>query len=237
MRTYAFIPTRSPYGGSRVGFDKDMTLLDGVPLIVHTVRAAIQSGVFDRVIAVTLNDEVKHVVEKYGAEVPYYRPVTTVSKDSPDIDWVKWVLGTLYGDDDEPDMFSILRTTSPFLRPETIADAALIFKSGLADSLRAVREVTEHPGKMWVVYDHYMHPLLPTLRGYSRPTQSLPKVYIQTAGMEFVWTNVVKATDSIAGNSFMPYILEGPEALDINTLDELREAERIVREGKAWWQN
>ena len=162
-----------------------------------------------------------------------WRPEHTTRPDSPDIEWVEWALNQVYCD-----AFSILRVTSPFRTAEHIRGAWHKFSGMLgADSLRAVRRVTEHPGKMWVVAGRLMYPLLPMGMGSgpetppwnSRATQDLFPCYIQTAGLEFAWSNMVLETHTIAGDCVVPYVLEGAAALDINTKEDWLEAERLVQ--------
>ena len=57
--------------------------------------------------------------------------------------------------------------------------------------------------------------------------------YIQTAGLEFGWTEVVLSTRTIAGSVVLPWVLEGAEALDVNTLDDWEEAVALVEAGLA----
>ena len=90
---------------------------------------------------------------------------------------------------------------------------------------------------MWVVRQDRLLPLLPMgpdrLPWHSRATQEIFDCYVQTAGMEFARTNRVLETGTIAGSVVVPYVVEGPAALDINTMHDFRLAEEIVKEGKA----
>jgi len=57
----------------------------------------------------------------------------------------------------------------------------------------------------------------------------LPEVYVQTAGLEVVRTEAVWQTSTISGDAVIPFILEGEEALDINTPEDWGMAETIVK--------
>ncbi len=238
MSAVAFVPLRA--GGSRVGLidglDKERAILGGHPLMAYTIRAAIDSGVFERVIAIVRNDEHARLATKYGAEIPWFRPEYTVQDDSPDIDWVQWALQKLNSGMDE--IFAILRVTSPFHTAKTIQRAWSAFNARpISDSLRTVRSVTEHPGKMWVIRDDTLIPLLPMgpdeQPWHSSPTQSLFKTYIQTAGMEFARTNTVYRSENIAGSIIVPFVVDEWEGFDINTRAEWDLAEIAVANGTA----
>jgi N-acylneuraminate cytidylyltransferase len=67
----ALIPAR---GGSKRIPRKNIRPFDGQPMIAYSIRAALDAGVFDRVIVSTDDDEIASVSRKFGAEVPFVRP-------------------------------------------------------------------------------------------------------------------------------------------------------------------
>ena len=70
-------------------------------------------------------------------------------------------------------------------------------------------------------------------RGAGRsPTQLLPRVYAQTAGLEVLKAETIRS-GSLTGDRVLPLLLEGPEALDLNTLHDWWVADRLVAEGGA----
>ena len=237
MSIAAFIPLRA--GGSRIGkihgLDKERALLGGKPLMAYTIEAAVNSGVFDAVFAVVASEAHAAMAAKYGAQV-IKRPDYTVRSGSPDIEWVEFVLKKMRGEYQRYDTFSILRVTSPFRTAEHIKEAWSIFQGTLgADSLRSVRKTESHPGKMWVIRNERLLPLLPMgpeeQPWHSSATQDLFECWVQTAGMEFAFSEMVLDTHTIAGSTIIPYRLQGAAALDINTPADWKAAEEIVRNG------
>ena len=65
---------------------------------------------------------------------------------------------------------------------------------------------------------------------HSSATQDLFECYVQTAGLEMAWSEMVLETGTIAGSNVVPYILEGAAALDINTPADWKAAEEIVND-------
>ena len=220
----ALIPARA--GSVRVP-GKNVRPLAGHPLLAYSIAAARESGLFDAILVSTDSEETASVARRYGAEVPRLRPAEMAGATSPDIDWVAHVLGgTAF------DAFSILRPTSPFRRGATIRRAWERFESVPgADSLRAVRPVREHPGKMWIVEGDLMRPLLPQPDGeiptHSRQTASLPPVYVQDSSLELAWTRLV-AEREIAGRRVVPFLTEGLEGFSIDYPGDFEEAERLA---------
>jgi CMP-N,N'-diacetyllegionaminic acid synthase len=220
----ALIPARS--GSERVP-GKNVRRLAGHPLLAYSIAAARESGLFDAIIVSTDSNEIAEVARRYGADVPGLRPAAMAKSSSPDIEWVRHVL-----DSTSYELFSILRPTSPFRRAATIRRAWEEFhRVPDADSLRAVRPVREHPGKMWVLEGETMRPLLPQPPGevptHSRQTATLPPVYVQDSSLEIARTRIV-ANGEIAGARVVPFFPEGLEGFSIDYPDDWETAERLA---------
>ena len=67
----AVIPAR---GGSKRIPRKNIKLFQGKPMVSYAISAAIRSGLFDRVIVSTDDEEIAQVALAYGAESPFMRP-------------------------------------------------------------------------------------------------------------------------------------------------------------------
>ncbi len=220
----ALIPARA--GSVRVP-GKNLAPLAGHPLIAYSITAASASGCFGAIVVSTESEEIAAVARRYGAEVPQLRPVAIAGSTSPDIEWVRHALN---GTDWE--LFSILRPTSPFRTGATIRRAwDALHAVPNADSIRAVRPVREHPGKMWRIEGELMTPLLPQPAGevptHSRQTAALPLVHVQDSSLEIAWTRIV-ADGEIAGRRVVPFTSEGAEGLSIDYPDDLAAAERLA---------
>jgi len=231
----ALIPARA--GSKRVP-GKNIRCLAGHPLMAYTIAAAVESEVFDAVVVSTDSDEYAAIARHYGAEVPFMRPPKFAGSLSPDIEWVEQALVSLKELGHNYDAFSILRPTSPFRQAATIQRAwqQLSEESGV-DSLRAVELCKQHPGKMWLVEQNRMTPLLPAPSGkqpwHSSQYQALPEIYVQNASLEMAWTRVVFDTRTIAGEVIMPFLPVGHEGFDINDPNDWRDAEHLLSEGVA----
>ena len=235
MKAVAFIPARS--GSKRVP-DKNIKPIDGHAMLAYTVRAAIESGVFDSVICATDSERYAEIAQHYGAEVPFLRSAQISGDKSPDIEWVVWMLQQLNAQGRIFEVFSILRPTSPFRLPKTIQRAWKLFSENPnADSLRAVERCKQHPGKMWVVRGKRMLPLMPLdIQGtpwHSSQYAALPEIYVQDASLEIAWTRIALEQNTIAGEAIIPFISEGLEGFDINEPEDWLLAEHYVAVGRA----
>jgi len=233
-QTVALIPARA--GSERI-IDKNIYEINNHPLLAYSIASAIDSKVFDKVVCVTDSPHYAEIAKYYGAFVPSLRPPETSTSTAPDFLWVKWILETLLSSNLKYDIFSILRPTSPFRKPETINDAFQIFiESPHADSIRAVQLCSEHPGKMWQIDGSTMEPLIDKkidgIPWHSNQYKALPKTYIQNASLEFAWTKNVLINESISGKAIIPYISREYEGFDINYPQDLYALEGLLEKNK-----
>jgi N-acylneuraminate cytidylyltransferase len=209
---------------------KNVRELAGHPLLAYSIAAARESAIFDAIVVSTDSAAIAEVARSYGAGVPGLRPPEMATSTASDIDWVEHELARL----EAFDAFSILRPTSPFRRGATIVRAWERFAAVPgADSLRAVRPVREHPGKMWRIEGELMVPLLDQPPGevptHSRQTAALPAVHVQDSSLEIAWTRIV-ADREIAGRRVVPFFTEGAEGFSIDYPDDWERAERMAAE-------
>lgn len=243
MNIVALIPAR---GGSKRIPGKNVKLLAGKPLLEWTIDAAQESGVFDDVCVSTSDHLISFLAQTWPFVRVLDRPREYSSDDAPDI-W--WVRHALYSLDTLPDAFAILRPTSPFRTADTIRRAWAEFQHPSFSSMRAVEPVRQHPGKMWQVVapppspripmvpligDEWPWPVGPLettggLPWHSRPTQTLPTVYVQNASLEIAWSWCVTVFGSISGPQIAPFFTEGWEGFDINTPEDWEQAEAHAR--------
>ncbi|APC15349.1 pseudaminic acid cytidylyltransferase [Pseudomonas frederiksbergensis] len=71
MSAIAIIPAR---GGSKRIPRKNLKLFHGEPMIAHSIRVALESGLFDEVIVSTEDEEIAALARTLGAQVPFMRP-------------------------------------------------------------------------------------------------------------------------------------------------------------------
>ena len=210
----ALIPARS--GSKRIP-GKNSRDLFGHPLLAYSIAAALESGVCDRVICSTDSEEIADLARSYGAEVPSLRPSELATDDAHDLGFVSHAIENWGGPDLE--FITLLRPPNPLRRGPSIARALETLKANpWADSIRALRPVSEHPGKMWRVDDKgEATTYLDQGGSYNGPTQDLEKVYVQSSALEIVRAAAVIAHKSISGDRVLALELPGYEGLDLNS--------------------
>lgn len=236
---YGLIPARA--GSQRIK-DKNMQTLKDYPLFFWTAKAAVKSGIFDKVILSTDNKDLidytwisDDTIQKICSEIEYHhRKPEHATSNSPDIDWIR---DYFENETKHPDYFMILRPTNPFRTAQTIIRAwEQIKQDEYADSLRAVSKVKQHPGKMWTVQENKLIPLMnwPEIEGqpsYNLPTQLLPEVYVQNACIEIGEVRNALFRGTVSGEKIIPFYTHGLEGFDINTQEDLLLARYYVEKG------
>ena len=115
LSVLAIIPAR---GGSKRIPGKNTRKLNEIPLIAYTIQAALATSAIERVIVSTDDQIIAKVALKYGAEVPFIRPVSLAQDGTPDqpvlchtLDWLE------ENENYVPDIILHLRPTTPFKTP------------------------------------------------------------------------------------------------------------------------
>lgn len=217
----ALIPARS---GSKRLPNKNKMIFKGIPLVAHSVLVALECACFLEVIVSTDDEEIADIAQKYGAKVPNLRPKQFATDESTDIEWMVYAINNQISVPlTSVEFLTILRPTSPMRTSKTINYAIESLKKAVwADSLRAMELTDKHPGKMWRIVEtgeaiplwDQSKELTPT---HNRPTQSLPKIWVQNASLEIVRLQAVLSTNSISGKRVLGFEMPGLEGMDINT--------------------
>jgi N-acylneuraminate cytidylyltransferase len=146
-RVLAVIPAR---GGSKGLPGKNIRRMWGLPLIVHSVRAAALTPEVTRCIVTTDSAEIAGVVREHGGEAPFLRPAELAADDTPMAPVVRHALEWAERDEGQAyDAVLLLDPTSPARVPAQLAEAARRLAGTPAlDGVVSVSEPTFNP--IWV---------------------------------------------------------------------------------------
>jgi CMP-N-acetylneuraminic acid synthetase len=230
----ALIPAR---GGSKSIPQKNIRTFAGFPLLAYSIAAALAAKTVQRVIVSTDDPDIAEIAEKFGAEVPFLRPLELAEDDTHDFPVFQHAL--LWLKDNEaynPSIVVHLRPTSPLRRTWHIDQAVYrLLEHPEADSVRTVCIPFQNPYKMWCIQpDGFMRPLLETefREPYNMPRQMLPSVYWQTGYVDAAWVDTILNQNSMTGDYILPLVISPEEWIDIDSMDDWRRAERLVESGE-----
>lgn len=126
----AIIPAR---GGSKRIPRKNIKDFGGHPMIAWSIRAAIQSQCFDRIIVSTDNAEIAAIAKDCGAEVPFVRPAKLSDDYASTIKVVAHAIDWLNQHGQEATHVCCIYATAPFMRASDIQLGLQVLQSTHAD--------------------------------------------------------------------------------------------------------
>lgn len=118
MSAIAIIPAR---GGSKRIPRKNIKPFHGQPMIGHSITAALESGLFERVVVSTDDHEIAEVAQACGAEVPFIRPAALADDHTGTVEVIQHAVAFLREQGEVFAYACCLYATAPFV---TAADLA-----------------------------------------------------------------------------------------------------------------
>ena len=114
MKIIAVIPARA---GSKRLPGKNIKQLGPWPLLAWSIRSALASKAFDRVIVSTEDSKIAEIAREYGADVPHLRsPHLATDKARAEDVLIETLDWAQQGESPLPDGVMLLQPTSPFRR-------------------------------------------------------------------------------------------------------------------------
>lgn len=150
MKTIAIITAR---GGSKRIPRKNIKEFCGKPILAYSIEAALQSGVFDRVMVSTDDEEIARIAEEYGAEVPFYRSEKTANDYATTNDVLLEVLEEFEKRGERYELACCIYPTAPFVTGEKLKKAVEQLLASDADTLIPVVSFSYPPQRAMIVKD------------------------------------------------------------------------------------
>lgn len=211
----AVIPAR---GGSKRLPGKNIRPLAGLPLIAWTIRCALQSGAFGRVLVSTDDEEIARVAREHGADVPWLRPpeLSTDEAGSADV-----VLHALKQTEDETGKdwpcLALLQPTSPFRTPATVRAGVELFLAGDGPVL-GMSPARTHPELCFELNAAgRLQAYCSVSKAVSLRSQDLPPALEINGALYICASEQLRRERTFLGSQARPLVMQDPvEALDID---------------------
>lgn len=221
MTAVAIIPAR---GGSQRIPRKNIKPFNGEPMIAHSIRAALASGVFDQVVVSTDDEAIADVARAHGAEVPFMRPANLADAFTGTAAVIQHALGAL----DRPfDYACCIYATAPLLQARYLRQG-LEALAAAADKSYAFSVCSfGFPVQRALLIDSHgnLSAMHPEFRGVR--SQDLPVAY-QDAG-QFYWgrSEAWRRGDTVFSELSLPVILPRHLVQDIDSPEDWLRAEYL----------
>jgi len=219
-KAIAIIPAR---GGSKRIPRKNIKLFHSKPLIAYSIQTALSSGVFEKVIVSTDDEEIAEVAREYGAQVPFMRSKELSDDFATTGDVVADVIQKLKAQGEEFDYVCTIYATAPLLQKEYLQEA---FEKLQNSDAKVAFSATSMPFPIQRTFkltkDGRCEMFWP--EHFRTRSQDLEEAY-QDAG-QFYWEKVGEPrNDILFSHDAIPIILPRHLVQDIDTLEDWERAE------------
>jgi len=162
MKPIAIIPAR---GGSKRIPRKNIKPFLGLPIISYSIKAALESNLFSKVMVTTDDEEIAAIAKQYGAEVPFKRSAKNSDDFATTVDVLLEVIDSYRQLNNTFEYGCCIYPTAPFVSPTSLQLAYETMIKNNFDTVfpvipfsfpiqRAVKQDTN--GKMDMFYPQYM---------------------------------------------------------------------------------
>lgn len=128
----AIIPAR---GGSKRIPRKNIRDFHGKPIIAYSIQAALDSGLFDKVIVSTDDAEISAIAKNCGAEVPFFRSAKNSDDFATTSDVLLEVLAQFNEANHSISTLCCIYPTAPLIQADDLRNASKVFIDGAFDTL------------------------------------------------------------------------------------------------------
>lgn len=221
-------------GGSQGVKDKNIRLLLGKPLIVHSIVSARDSGLFAHIVVSTDSDAIAEAAVLNGAEVFFKRPPELASSTAAKIPVIRHAL--IESEQHYHHGFKVLvdlDATSPLRTPGDILEAWRVFEEQGFDNVITAMPARKSPYFNMVEIDSGGKVRLSKkLDGNIVRRQDAPKCYDMNASI-YIWKReTLLLQDTVIGGNTGLYVMPEERSIDIDTELDFEFVEFLAARGK-----
>lgn len=219
MNNIAIITAR---GGSKRIPKKNIREFCGRPIIEYSIRAALESKLFDEVMVSTDSEEIAEISKQCGASVPFFRSAQNSNDYAITADVINEVIIEYEKLGKRFDTLCCIYPTAPFVTAKKLSDAYNEMKNSNADSAMTVvrygfppqRAVVIRNGRIEFQYPEY----------YKTRSQDLEPIYHDCGQFYFCNVEAFKKYKTMITPNCVPFVVS-EEVQDIDNISDWNIAE------------
>jgi pseudaminic acid cytidylyltransferase len=223
MSIAAIIPAR---GGSKRIPHKNIKLFCGKPMITYSIEAAIDSGIFDRIIVSTDSKQVASIAKDSGAEIPFMRPAELADDFTDTAPVLLHALNWLSGHGFTCDYFCCIYATAPLIQADYIIEGFNLIKQKKATTTFSVATFPYPIFRALKIDEDGCIEMFWPEHENSR-SNNLPDAYHDAGQFYWVDTKRFLAEQKLFSSNSIPVILPRYLVQDIDTLEDWETAEKM----------
>lgn len=213
-------------GGSKGLSKKNIFPLNGKPMILYTIEAAMQSKCISNIIVSTDDKEIAEIASSAGAEV-IIRPESFSKDDTTSAQSALHVIETSSILSNAKD-FILLQCTSPVRSSKHIDEAFTNYLRERSKCLVSVTEAEHHPFKMFFLNEDKVQ-YVSTINDFELPRQKLKKAYRINGSIYIRNIADFKLTGKFVVDGFLSYIMSSKYSIDVDNLNDALLAELVLK--------
>jgi N-acylneuraminate cytidylyltransferase len=219
-RSVAIIPAR---GGSKRIPRKNIRPFAGKPMIAWSIEVALASGAFDEVIVSTDDEEIAAIATAHGASVPFLRPAELSGDTAAFMPVIRHALSFAQ----QPvDFACSIIATAPFLSGHRLAEAMKRLRNSEADFVLSVTPFDSPVQRSLRLSDDNLLTFANPEFALTRSQELEPRYH--DAGQFFAGrVSALMQHDAVLFAKCLPVFIPRDEAVDIDTEDDWRFAEKL----------
>lgn len=220
MKKLAMITAR---GGSKRIPRKNVMPFCGEPIITYSIKAALESGIFDEVMVSTDDEEIAGIARAAGAKVPFMRSEETSNDFATTNDVILEVLKEYEKRGQKFDLACCIYPTAPFITAGKLRLAEAKLSESDADTLIPVVRFSYPPQRALVNEEGFLHFRMPEY--LESRSQDLESWYHDAGQFYFFRTDRFAVNRKLMVGKILPLEVDEMEVQDIDTLTDWRLAE------------
>ena len=220
-------------GGSKSIPRKNIKPFCGKPLIVWSIEAALKSGMVDRIVVSTDDEEIARISKEAGAEVPFMRPAELALDTTPSLPVLQHAVGWLKDNEGyEADYVLLLEPTSPARQSFHIKEAIELAETTGADSVMGLGLIPKHFNPDWQIEltegsEARLYNGQPMTKVIRR-RQDLKDTYYRNGSLYLFKPELLFNDDpSLYGNDVRGYVVDAKYDVDIDSPEDWPRAEAL----------
>ena len=142
-------------GGSKRIPKKNIRLFCGKPILTYSIRAALDAGIFDKVMVSTDSEEIAQIAREAGADVPFMRSDATSGDYATTAEVLLEVLAEYEKNGESFDTVCCIYPTAPFVTAQKLRDGITLLEERDVDSVVPVVRYSFPPQRAFVIRDGF----------------------------------------------------------------------------------
>lgn len=206
---------------------KNVLDLQGKPLVLWTIEAALAAQEISQTVVSTDDAEIAQIAKNAGAEV-IDRPAHLATDTALSQDALRHALESLNAQDAYEE-YLLLQPTSPLRDAHHIDALIRRARANHAGSALSVTAAEHHPWKMLVADEQgHLHPCI-RKEQLSAPRQTLPAAYRQNGAMYWGKIERFLSSNQLHIEPILGFEMSADHSLDIDSRADLMACERILK--------